>query len=405
MKTDKKNIKVLYLARWYPHRYDPMFGLFVQRHAEAAARFCRVGVVYTHIVEGEKIKGFETDFSFTNGVPVARVYYNSPEKTFPLFRFIKYFRASAAGIRKIKQELGGFDVIHVHILTRPGIIALWYKWFHRKPYLISEHWSRYLPLTGQYKGAFRKWITRLVVKNASLVTTVTQNLANAMQSHGLKNRNYQVLANVVADDFSDFPLKKMPQKEKTTFLHVSCFDDKPKNISGLLRVIKSLKNKRDDFLFKMIGDGMDLENLKEFAGELGLNEKTVVFTGLLEGKKLVEEMASGDLLVVFSHYENFPVVINECFVLGIPVIATRVGGIPEFVNESNGRLVDAGDEKALEEYLNDYLDGKFSFDKQKISENYRHAFSSETIGRKLCGIYKKILLVGTPTMGEGKKKN
>jgi len=390
LKTDKKNIKVLYLTRWYPHRYDPMFGLFVQRHAEAANRFCSVGVVYTHIVEDEKIKGFETEFSVTNGVPVARVYYNNPEKSFVLFRFIKYFRANAAGIRKIKKELNGFDVIHVHILTRPGVIALWYKWFHGKPYLISEHWSRYLPLTGQYQGAFRKWITSLVVKNASAVTTVTQNLARAMQKHGLKNRDYRVLANMVTNDFSDFPLEKKPQKKKATFLHVSCFDDKPKNISGLLRVIRSLSDKRNDFMFKMIGAGMDLENLKQYAADLGLDEKTVLFTGLLEGKKLVREMASGDMLVVFSNYENFPVVINECFVLGIPVIATRVGGIPEFVNDSNGRLVDAGDEKALEKYLNDFLDGKYSFDKQKIRENYRHAFSSEIIGKQLCEIYKNM---------------
>jgi len=390
LKPSEKNTTVLYLSRWYPHRYDPMFGLFVQRHAEAAARFCNVGVVYTHITENEKIKGFETEYSVTDGVHVARVYYNNQEKSFVLFRFIKYFRANAAGIRKIKKELGEFDVIHVHILTRPGIIALWYKWFHGKPYLISEHWSRYLPLTRQFKGAFRKWITRLVVKNATLVMTVTQNLARAMQSHGLKNPDYRVMPNVVTEDFFEYPLQKKPEKEKTTFLHVSCFDDKPKNISGLLRVIRSLADKRNDFIFKMIGEGMDMENLKQLAHKLDLDEKTVIFTGLLEGKELVKEMSSGDLLVVFSNYENFPVVINECFVLGIPVIATRVGGIPEFVNDSNGQLIDAGDEKALEKYLNDYLEGKLSFDRQKIRESYRQVFFGETIGKELCGIYESM---------------
>jgi len=390
LKPSEKNTTVLYLSRWYPHRYDPMFGLFVQRHAEAAARFCNVGVVYTHITENEKIKGFETEYSVTDGVHVARVYYNNQEKSFVLFRFIKYFRANAAGIRKIKKELGEFDVIHVHILTRPGIIALWYKWFHGKPYLISEHWSRYLPLTRQFKGAFRKWITRLVVKNATLVMTVTQNLARAMQSHGLKNPDYRVMPNVVTEDFFEYPLQKKPEKEKTTFLHVSCFDDKPKNISGLLRVIRSLADKRNDFIFKMIGEGMDMENLKQLAHKLDLDEKTVIFTGLLEGKELVKEMSSGDLLVVFSNYENFPVVINECFVLGIPVIATRVGGIPEFVNDSNGQLIDAGDEKALEKCLNDYLEGKLSFDRQKIRESYRQVFFVETIGKELCGIYESM---------------
>ena len=391
MKTHEENTTVLYLTRWYPHRYDPMFGLFVQRHAEAAARFCKVGVVYTHISENEKIKGFQTENTVTNGVHTVRVYYSNPAGSLSPFRILKYLRANAAGIKKIKQELGSFDVIHVHILTRPGVIALWYKWFHGKPYLISEHWSRYLPLTGQFKGVFRKWLTRLVVRNAAMVTTVTKNLAKAMQDHGLKNKNYRVLGNVVADEFFETKERKTGQKKgKTTFLHVSCFEDKSKNVSGILRVIKSLADQRNDFEFKMIGEGMDLEGSKKLANELGLDEKTVVFTGLLEGKALVNEMNSGDLLVVFSNYENFPVVINECFVLGIPVIATRVGGIPEFVNNSNGRLVNPGDEKALEKYLNDFLDGKLSFNNQKIRKSYRKAFSSETIGKELCGIYGSV---------------
>ena len=188
----QKNLKILHLARWYPNRYDPMPGLFIQRHIEAAAKSCKVGVVYTHVVEGEKVKGFDVDLALINGVPTAKVYYNNPKFNIPIvspiIKAFRFFRANNIGIKKIKDELEGFDTIHVHILTRLGIIALWYKWFKGKPFVISEHWSRYLKLTGDFKGVFRKWITRVIVKNASAVTTVSQNLANAMQSHGLKTQ-------------------------------------------------------------------------------------------------------------------------------------------------------------------------------------------------------------------------
>lgn len=43
---NKERKHIVFLARWYPHRYDPMFGLFVQRHAEAAALFNNITVVY-----------------------------------------------------------------------------------------------------------------------------------------------------------------------------------------------------------------------------------------------------------------------------------------------------------------------------------------------------------------------
>ena len=94
-------------------------------------------------------------------------------------------------------------------------------------------------------------------------------------------------------------------------------------------------------------------------------------------------------MVVFSNYENFPVVINESFALGIPVIATRVGGIPEFINEANGRLLEAGDQNELEKLLNNYLAGQLQFDRDKIMASARKQFSSEGIGMELYQLYKK----------------
>lgn len=385
------NPKILYLTRWYPNRYDPMPGLFIQKHAEAASRFCKIGVVYTHVVENEKIKGFESELSLINGVPTVKIYYTNPKINFPaispLIKAFRFFKANAIGIKKIKVELEGFDMVHVHILTRLGIIALWYKWIKGKPYVISEHWSRYLKLTGDFKGFIRKWITLIVVKNATIVTTVTQNLANAMQIHGLKNPNYKVLANVVSDDFMKYDKVKTQKNRKTTFVHVSCFEDKSKNISGLLRVIKSLSLERSDFKFKLIGDGMDFEFLKNYSREIGLGTVVLEFTGLLEGKALVKEMAGADLMVVFSNYENLPVVINEGFVLGIPFIATRVGGIPEVVNHKNGKLIGAGDEKALEKLLNAYLDKKIKFNKKEIKSTAIEAYSAEKIGHEIYELY------------------
>lgn len=391
----EEKLKILYLARWYPNRYDPMPGLFIQRHAEAAANYCSVGVVYTQVVDDEKLKRFDVDLEMINEIPTAKVYYNNPKINIPivtsLLKVYRFYRANAIGMKKIKEELDGFDLIHVHILTRLGIIALWHKLLHGTPYVISEHWSRYLSLTGDFKGSLRKWLTRLVVKNASAVTTVTQNLAVAMQSHGLKNPNYQVLANVVTDNFMNFSLPRKKSSGQTTFIHVSCFEDKSKNITGLLNVIKSLTSKRNDFVFKLVGEGMDFNLLKQYATDLGLGKKVLQFTGLLEGNALVKEIAFSDLMVVFSNYENFPVVINESFVLGVPVVATKVGGIPEFVNDQYGRLVNAGDEKALENLLIAFLDKKLSFNNQEIRSESRDTFSTDTIGKKLHTIYQEAL--------------
>ena len=277
MKTQPpKNIKVLYLARWYPNRYDPMPGLFIQRHAESAAKYCKVGVVYTHNFNDKSGEIYDTEFGTINGVPTAKVYYKNPQCKIPglngLTKAFRFVKANFIGIKKIKKELGGFDLVHVHILTRLGIIAMFYKVFCNKPFIITEHWSRYLPVTRTYGGAFRKMITEWVVKNAALVTTVTRNLANAMQNQGLKNKNYKVLANVVKEDFYQAEMKNS-LKDKKVLLHVSCFEDKSKNISGMLRVVSSLSKKRSDFVLKLVGDGMDFQAMKDYAKRLEIPEK------------------------------------------------------------------------------------------------------------------------------------
>ena len=102
-------------------------------------------------------------------------------------------------------------------------------------------------------------------------------------------------------------------------------------------------------------------------------------------------MANANLMVVFSNYENLPVVINESFVLGVPVVSTRVGGIPEIINNTNGVLIDRGDENELEETLNNYLDNKLNFDKSVIANFARNQFSSETIGSEIFNLYKTVV--------------
>lgn len=390
---DKSKPTVLNLVRWYPNRYDPMPGLFIQKHVEAAGNYCNVAVVYTHMVEKDDPQNeiYSTDYSIINGVPTAKVYYRSSHCVLlpvrKLINICRFFRANQKGIHRVKMNNGTPDLIHVHILTRLGLIALYNKIKNGTPYIITEHWSRYLNLTGDFKGLFRKYTTRIIAKKASAITAVTQNLAEAMRSHKLENRNFIVLPNVVDETFLSNKSPSINRDNKITLLHVSCFEDKSKNISGLLRVVSRLSERRNDFIFRMVGDGMDFNSMKKMSEELGLNEEIIQFTGLLEGAKLVEEMNNADILVIFSNYENMPVVINESFSLGVPVIATKVGGIPEVVNASNGILVEPGDEDQLLDALQKIADREIEFDTEELAQMAKSTYSPKAIGNILFNIY------------------
>lgn len=373
MDADRKHI--VFLARWYPHRYDPMFGLFVQRHAEAAALYNDISVVYVHPDNQNGIVD-ET----INNVRTIRVYFKQSKSK--IINLLRFFKANNKALKRLCKP----DIIHVHILTRLGIIARWQKLVHGIPYIITEHWSRYLP-GNDFSGFFRKWATKIVVKHASVVTTVTENLAKAMQSHGLKNPNYMVLPNVV--DTNLFQIK--PHENATPkIIHISCFEDKSKNISGLLESLKILRDKGIAYQAVLVGDGMDYEAMKQKATFLHLNDN-VTFTGMLQGQELVDVLASGDFLVLSSNYENMPVVILEAFACGLPVVSTNVGGISEIVNESNGLLVPPHDAEKLANAMQKMLESYQNYDANTLRDSIIKKFSNEAVGKLLNSLYSTTL--------------
>jgi len=381
--------KILFLARWYPDRYDPMMGLFIKRHAEVVAGFVDVAVLYLRAAP-DKTYGFRIDQKIDNKVVTTIVYYGTDRVRHPfLAKLIAGFMFVIAFYKGYKFILKTWykpEIIHVNVLTRLGLFALWLRWFKGIRYVITEHWSRYLSITGTYKGLFRKLFTKLVVRNADTVSTVSENLAVAMQSHGLKNNHYLVLPNVVdTDEYTIAEARLVTDKKR--FIHISCFEDRSKNISGLLHAISKLAETRNDFESIMVGEGIDLEKMKTLAIKLGLDSSKVIFTGLLENHEVVDAYHSADFMVMFSNFENMPAVISECLSCGLPVVATAVGGIPEYINSDNGRLVDAGDEAALTEAINFMLNHSSDFNKKQIRQNAVEIFGKQAVAQKLKELY------------------
>ena len=371
-------MKVVFLARWYPHKYDPMFGLFVQRHAEAAALFNDIAVVYVHPDENATSK-YNIERTKEAGVDTIRIYYKKKGKISSAWR---YYQACLKGLKLAGKP----DLIHVHVLTRLGVVAYLQKIFHKTPYLITEHWSRYLP-GNDFSGFLRKAATRIVVRNAAMVTTVTQNLAQAMQAHGLQNPNYVTLPNVVDTDL----FKPQPHhNEIPEIIHISCFEDKSKNISGLLEALKYTKDHGTPYQAVLIGEGMDFEAMKAKATTLQLDDK-VRFTGLLQGKALADTLAQGDFLVLSSNYENMPVVILEALSCGLPVVSTQVGGIDEIIDTRNGILVPPGNTKALTEAMERCCQTYMNYHPEELRKQIVERYGKEKVGKVLDEWYDHVM--------------
>lgn len=370
-------MKILFLARWYPHKYDPMFGLFVQRHAEAAALYDDITVLYVHPDENAK-NHYDIERTLENGVDTIRIYYKKEGRLSSTWR---YFWSCVKGLKMA----GKHDLNHVHVLTRMGFIAHWQKYFNGTPYIVTEHWSRYLP-GNDFSGIVRKWWTKRIVRRASMVTTVSEVLARSMQSHGLRNRNYRILPNVVDTNL----FKPIPHyNDIPKIVHVSCFEDKSKNISGLLDALKIMKDRKIAFQAVLIGEGMDLEAMKQKALDLSLTDR-IHFTGLLQGQALVDELATGDFFVLPSHYETGGIVLLEAMACGLPVIATNVGALPEIVNDRNGILAASGDTIALADAMEQCCHNYGDYNPESLRKQVIERYSYERVGELIHQLYSSL---------------
>lgn len=386
--------KVLYLARWYPNRYDPMPGLFIRRHALSVTKHFDVSTLSVHLNFAKDAAIFEKDIFTQSGIFEVKIYTRSANTGLPqlnsLVNMVRFFYAHFIGLREVKQHIGNPDLLHVNVLTRCGIVAFVYRLFKGVPYVITEHWTRYLPGMGNFTGFWRKAITRIVVKHASAILPVTLNLQLSMEKHGLKNNNYCVIPNVV--DTTIFkPETNSVDRNPKIILHVSCFDDNQKNISGILRVLEKLALKRQDWKCIMVGDGIHFEKLVEYATQLRLKDKFVFFTGLRENNELVKLMQEASFQVLFSRDENLPVVIPESFACGVPFLSTNVGGISEHLHEYLGMLMPSEDEDALFTGIELMLDHPERYKKDLIRKYAVDNFSQQVIGEQLKNVYLRIL--------------
>ena len=128
-----------------------------------------------------------------------------------------------------------------------------------------------------------------------------------------------------------------------------------KGHAGLLQAFASLERARDVQLF-LVGDGPSRSELERLAREHLISER-VHFLGSMSEAATLAEIADADLLALPSFLEGLPLVLMEAMALGVPVVAPRVAGIPELVDDGrNGLLFTPSNWGELADRLSRLLD-------------------------------------------------
>jgi N-acetyl-alpha-D-glucosaminyl L-malate synthase BshA len=186
-------------------------------------------------------------------------------------------------------------------------------------------------------------ITKFSIAHSDAVTTPSESLKN--DTLALVHRPIDVIPN-----FVDTELYKPGQRTGKLVVHNSNF--RPvKRVDDVIAVFSQLPK---DTQLALIGDGPERSRLERAVHDLGLADR-VRFLG--KQLSFIEVLQSASVFLLTSELESFGLAALEALSCGVPVVATRVGGIPEVISDGgNGSLHDLGDVRGMAASVKGLLD-------------------------------------------------
>ena len=355
------------------------------------------GIVGTELGKALALKGHEIHFityshpvrlgSFTKNI----FYHEVVVSNYPLFEYEPYETVLASKmVDVVKHE--ELDLLHVHyaiphasaafmarqILSSQGI---------KVPFVTTLHGTD-ITLVGR-DSSFEPVIS-FCLNESDAVTAVSESLKKDTYSYFKTDKEIHVIPNFipVPDERAvmNYSLRRMYAQDNESILcHISNFR-KVKRVADVMHVFSKVNQEVKSKLL-LVGDGPERYVIEELCRELELCDR-VTFLGKIQDTRSVLELS--DIFVLPSETESFGLAALEAMAVGVPVISSNSGGIPEVnIHGYSGFLSDVGDtadmaknalklllsEETLAEFKKNAIKRAREFDIRKIVGQYELLYS------------------------------
>jgi len=288
-----------------------------------------------------------------NGRDEGIFYHEVPVSNYPLFEFPPYDLALASRMAEV-AEYYSLDLLHVHYAIPHSVSALLARQMlasrgRRLPFVTTLHGTD-ITLVGLDRSYLP--ITRHGIQESDGVTSISDYLKEKTISDFGVTRHIETITNFVNCDvyrpFKDEEARAkarlhLAQPDEAILLHLSNF--RPvKRVVDAVKIFARVVKERPAQLV-LVGDGPDRSAAEWLAHDLGIHGK-VRFLGKLE--RVNELLPLADLVLMPSELESFGLAALEAMACRVPSIATRVGGVPELIDDGEtGLLYNVGDVDAM----------------------------------------------------------
>ncbi len=375
----ERKLNILVSSSIFPNGEEKTKGIYIFHQAKALSKYCRVKVI-------------------------------APVPYFP--SWIKSSSYHLYSKIKKKENIDGLDVLHPRVIVIPKIgrslygmlyaLSLYRIMRHMKgsfnPDLILCYWAYpdgfanvllarmlNIPVITGGRGcdindaaAYRskRVMVSWTLRKSDRVFAVSEAMKSEMIKLGCDSDRIKVIPNGLHGMFISIDKEKA---QEITGINIKGYIGRvilfcgrlspEKGLDYLLRAAGLLKRKGIDYLLLLVGNGPENNRLQSLTSDLDLNNH-VRFIGELDYQKIPALMSLADIFCLPSIREGWPNVVVEALGCGVPVVASRVGGVPEILTSPDyGTMVSAQDIVSLGDALYSAL-GRV-WDKEKVVEAVR----------------------------------
>ncbi len=289
---------------------------------------------------------------------------------------------------------GRFFLAHLNFfLTFTGmprnLASAWIAKWAKVPYIAHLRGTFKVPLGDGIAARFYRWAYRTIFDNAVQILALGQPSYRAILELGdFAHKTRPLMPNFV--DFRTIPERVLDRRDHLRVIFTGALVE-AKGIHTIVEVAEHLPNAR----FQLVGDATaeSRADLLRHIRERGVEDRVQVL-GPVANREVVEMLSESDVFLFPSEFEfeGFPNSIAEAMAVGLPVVASSVGAIPEMIDVPHGGfLVDSDDVMEYVEALTRLRDdpdlrrraGRYN--RQKARREYDY----EVVIRQLCELYSR----------------
>jgi len=338
----------------------------------ASPRVSGIGGVAQHVSKLRSMleaRGFTVDVvsvENTPHVPVKGLY----NPSFALFSALKTLLRSLEGRR--------YDVAHGHnVPSWPAIRVA-----RAEARVLTQHgvYSQQIGLLhGRLLGELSRWFERKAVGSVDAVTCVSRSTCEFYRSRGV---NAIYIPNAV-------DLREMPSEGLRMYDRQVVYVGRLSREKGFDALLEAAEMLNPDVHLVIVGSGVG--ELEERARALSQRLRNFHYLGYKPREEALKLIKGSDLLVLPSRVEGMPTVLLEAMALKTPILASRIPGVLDVVDDTCAVLIEPGDPKGLADAINRCV---IEYPRSFIEEAFRRVveeFSWDRVAQEYVRLYERLL--------------